>query len=196
MKAREGEASAASAAPDLEPPVVQVVGCTNPACNDHIGAAVAREIARSAPDNISVAVHDSHEFDVIADAQRFALLVLVQGVDVPDLLGTGECRRLVYVGQEAAPPGDLHELCRETGEPTGLASLCATLKNARERELLPDEVWIYAVGGGRIGGAKPDVVAQPTVREIARRIIGEVEQRLQAQLCRAGATGGGGATLN
>lgn len=177
MKTHDDASSGASAATEQESPAVQIVGCTNPACQDHVGGAVAREISHGAPPGIAVAIHESHEFDVIADARRFAMLVLIQGVDAPDVLAPGDCRRLVYVGHEASSPQEMHELCRETGEPTGLSALCATLQSARERELLPDDVWVYAVGCGMAGGrAKTNAKA---AGHIARRIVADVQQWLR-----------------
>ncbi len=128
---------------------VRIIGCGQRNRQDaQVGLHLASLLAENPPPATEVTATDRLQFDLLHDLQGAELLILVDVARPDEQLQPGQCKRVVYCGcgcnAEQLEAGAL-----ETGpqDPSQLATLAHALRIGRECEMLPDEVWLYLIGG-------------------------------------------------
>ncbi len=130
---------------------VRIIGCGQRDRQDaQVGLQLARILADNPPPAARVSTAERLQFDLLHDLQGTDLLIVVDVARPEAGLRPGECKRIVYCGC-GCEPDELDGAALESSphDPSQLAALAQTLRMGRECEMLPDEVWLYLIGGIR-----------------------------------------------
>ncbi len=156
---------------------IRIIGCGQRGRQDaQVGLQLAQLLAQDPPPAACVTTAERLQFDLLHDLQGTDLLIVVDVARPEAGLRPGECRRIVYCGC-GCEPDELDRAGLETGphDPSQLAALSQTLRMGRECEMLPDEVWLYLIGGSRFDdGQELDDTLRAALPRLAERIRHDV----------------------